>query len=429
MTISPQQVALAMLCRADGTLIEVLYDELDVTSHVGLGAGFMSMVIPSSERKAGRFLRTAIGSQTAIDWDLDVALPRGVVRLFFSAGITGRGMFIVGTKEPFAAAAVLETLSSPLEEFAFAMQSLHKRREAKAESATPLRKNLAQMSESWCESDQAPNIRFQAKKSRGALKTLPEHLELLGSVVHDLRNPISGILATSQCLLDDAASLLSEQHLYLLRSIESSSELLLRMIEDIVDFPTIEYGKFRLRLQPTDLAWVVDRSATINRPLAESKNTRLEIKMEGKVPPINGDPLRLTQAMNVLLADMIKRSKQGGKIEISVESHAGAAVVTVRDRNPRMSLDDLKAIFEPLLRDRASGGLKETRLDLTLAKVKRIIEGHHGAIRVEADAANGLILALDLPRSRHRVPTGKKAADRKRAPDRARERSRHAGPV
>ena len=96
MSISPDAAALVALCRPDGALVEILYDELGLKP----GPDILSFFHPSSVRKARRFLRVAVASHSALDWELTVLIGGAVVPLFFCAAITSRGIVVIGMKEP-----------------------------------------------------------------------------------------------------------------------------------------------------------------------------------------------------------------------------------------------------------------------------------------------------------------------------------------
>ena len=78
-------------------------------------------------------------------------------------------------------------------------------------------------------------------------------LQLLELAAHDLRNPISGILAAGQYLLEDAGAVLDEQHLAMLQSIDSSSRTMLRLIDDVIELANLESGELRLEIRATEI--------------------------------------------------------------------------------------------------------------------------------------------------------------------------------
>jgi signal transduction histidine kinase len=235
-----------------------------------------------------------------------------------------------------------------------------------------------------------------AKMHRRIRKAGSEQLQILEIAAHDLRNPISGILAASEFLVEDAAELLEDHHLALLRSIKSSSELVLGLIDQMLEMPLMEPGKPKMYLRATDIISLVDQSAAMSRPLAESKNIRLEVKSRGRFSDLYVDPLKMAQAITALLTNEIRCSRPGGKIDVLVDASDEVATITVRDQGPGISADALKTLFDPLGSNRPKRGLKEARTALTLAIVKRIVEGHGGTISVESELGKGSSFTLRL---------------------------------
>jgi K+-sensing histidine kinase KdpD len=217
-------------------------------------------------------------------------------------------------------------------------------------------------------------------------------IRLIRVLAHDLRNPISGILAASQWLIEDAAPLLDSQQITLLRSIESSSDLMLRLIEDMLEVAQAGSGKSRLRLRPTDVSRVVDQTAAIHQPLAETKNIRLKVRRDDVVPPVNLDRLKITQALNALLTNVVRCSPPGGQIEVDVAARPKRVVIAVRH------VGSGDAVRNP---DSTAGSPKlgaRQASTLTLSAVRLIVERHGGSIRMEKGATHPAFI-LTLPRS------------------------------
>ena len=356
MVLPLHNAALAILCRRDGTVIEVLHNEFDLTSPLAPGRHFKGIVADPSVRKAGRFLRTARAHHSALDWQLDVRLAHGITPLFFSGSLTGAGIVILGTKDSLA------TPSVPI-----------------VKSGTV--------------GARQPD---EPKTQRHSRKAGSEQLQILEIAAHDLRNPIGGILAASEFLIEDAANVLEEHHLALLRSIKSSSELVLNLIDQMLEMPLMEAEKPKMYLRSTNIVSLVDQSVAMSRPLAESKNIRLEVNTRCPIFEIYVDPLKMTQAITALLTNEIRCSRPGGKIEILVEASDDTSTLTVRDQGPGISADDLRTLFDPLESNRPKRGLKEARTALTLAIVKRIVEAHGGTIGVESELGKGSSFTLRL---------------------------------
>ena len=97
----------------------------------------------------------------------------------------------------------------------------------------------------------------------------------LGMANHDLRNPLSAILANCELLIDEAAIPGQEQKTTL-KAIYSSSQFMLQLLNDVLDVSAIESGSQRLCLEPTDIRSLVEESIALSHPLAQRKGTQIE---------------------------------------------------------------------------------------------------------------------------------------------------------
>jgi K+-sensing histidine kinase KdpD len=213
---------------------------------------------------------------------------------------------------------------------------------------------------------------------------------------HDLRNPISGILAATQFLIEDAGRILQAHQVTLLRSIESSSQFVLRLLQDLSEIPALESGKLKFDFYLTDMGALVESAVLANRPLAASKRVNLELKVERPAPTVLVDVLKIGHALNTLLSSAVRCSPSDGKIEVRVGARAERAVVTLRSEDPGSLARDLTSLFHSS-RGSQKPGLSEERAALTLSMAKRIVAGHRGTIQVGEDAAKGSVLTLNLP--------------------------------
>src|SRR5437868_2049315 len=124
-------------------------------------------------------------------------------------------------------------------------------------------------------------------------------MQLLEVAAHDLRNPISGILAAGQYLVDDAGSVLDEHHLALLESIDSSGRSMLRLIDDVIELSHIESGTLRLDIQATDIQPLLHRALLSTQPAADRKKVKLDVVAgtNGPLPALDIDPARVFRAL------------------------------------------------------------------------------------------------------------------------------------
>jgi K+-sensing histidine kinase KdpD len=228
---------------------------------------------------------------------------------------------------------------------------------------------------------------------------------LIKMLAHDLRNPISGILAASQCLLEDASPVLDSQQMSLLRSIESSTDLLLELIEDMLEVALA--GKSKLNLRPADLSRLVDQIAAVQQPIADAKKIRLQMRRDDIVPPIDLDPRKMTHALNALLKDVVRSSPPEAEIEIDITARQKDVVISIRHLSFSHRAPGPNSAGDSFRRG------KDKPSSLTLSAVRAIVEGHGGAMRVAKDARQPAFMVL-LPRSRSSAHSDK-AADKPKA--------------
>ncbi len=373
----PGNSAVAIRCGLNGALKEVIYDKLGLHSRLTPGKEFAGIIAPIHSRKATRFLQTVRATGSALDWELRVVMPEGATPLFFSGCVAGLGVVIVGAKEPLADATQAKTAryagrSSSDAAGEWKERALPKAREPKARRKATRPASL-------------PN-----ETPRSGNETEPSLL-WLEIAAHDLRNPVSGILAATQFLIEDASPILQAHHITLLRSIESSSQFMLRLLQDLSEIPALESSRLQFDFYLTDAGALVENAVLANRPLAASKRVNLELKVEKPAPTVFADEFKIGHALNTLLASVVRCSPADAKIEVRVSARKDRAVITFRGENPGRLGHDLKTLFHSHGK-RAKSGMSEERATLTLRIAKRIVAGHRGTIQLDEDALPRLCL-------------------------------------
>jgi signal transduction histidine kinase len=223
-------------------------------------------------------------------------------------------------------------------------------------------------------------------------------VRLLETATHDLRNPISGILAASQYLLEDAVSRLDEHHVALLQSIDSSSRSMLRLIEDILELCDIESGKLRLGIATTNIQPLINRAVILSQTAAERKKVHLAFDpcAHAPAPPLEIDPARVLHALDSLIGSLVKLARPGTKIEISAGVKQGRVAIWLRSDGVALSANAMRSLFDPF-KNRSSRPGIEGGTALSLATVKQIVTAHGGVVRVEDGGTGGVTVKLAIP--------------------------------
>ena len=223
-----------------------------------------------------------------------------------------------------------------------------------------------------------------------------ERNRLLGIAAHDLRNPLAAIQGFARLLEGEALGPLDEGQVELVRNISRSSEFMLHLVNDLLDFAALESGKVDVQCEDVDLARLVQEALPVHRLHADEKSIRIELVL-GELPPtVRLDPRKIEQVLHNLIGNAIKYSPERTTIAVAVEEDGGWIQIDVKDEGQGIAPEEQAHLFEPFRR--AGGGAARPRgTGLGLAIVLRIVEGHGGTIRVSSQLGEGSTFTVLLP--------------------------------
>jgi signal transduction histidine kinase len=246
------------------------------------------------------------------------------------------------------------------------------------------------------------NLETKVRERTAALSIANEALRdaheeknrMLGVVAHDLRNPLPGIRAAAQLLID--IPLEKSKREALLRTIRDGADVTLSMTEDLLDVAAIREGKVELLPDAIDLSNLVEGRAELFRMTAQAKDIRLSLDLS-RIPPVWVDAKRAAQALDNLVGNAVKYSPHKGEVIIELRAFDGRARLAVIDQGQGIPPDELGDIFQPFERasPRPTGG--ERSVGLGLAIVKRLVEAQNGEIKVESAPGKGSRFEIFLP--------------------------------
>ena len=220
--------------------------------------------------------------------------------------------------------------------------------------------------------------------------------EFLTTLSHELRTPLNAILGWAKLLRSDAVDPadLDEG----LEVIERNSRAQAQLIEDLLDVSRIVSGKLALEVQPADLEDVIDAALTAVRPAAEAKGVRLSRLLDSLAGPVRGDPARLQQVVWNLLANAVKFTPAGGKVQVLLERVNSHVEVSVIDTGAGILPEFLPHVFERFRQADGSTTRRHGGLGLGLSIVKQLVEMHGGTVRAKSPGPGlGATFVVALP--------------------------------
>jgi two-component system sensor histidine kinase KdpD len=336
----------------------LIYPLKEIAPAVSLGVVYIPGVLLISTVWGLRLgLLTALLSAAAFNWfhlppigALDVAADHDLVAL---------AIFII-----------VAIFGAALADLARARAAESERRREQADRA------LAELEELELERDrmQAEAIEAAALRRSDELKT-----SLLRSVSHDLRTPLTSIIAAGAAL-DSPSATAAERH-ELSEAVVEQGQRLSRLVENLIDVSRLEAGHAEPHREPVDLLQVLEAA----RHSIGSRGEAVRLALDPDLPALSADPAQLERAFANLLENAVVHG-EGQPVLVRSRLVGPRLVVRVVDRGPGIPEGERKRIFEPFYRAGAGGG---NGSGLGLAIARGFVEANGGEVEVESLPGQG----------------------------------------
>ncbi|MFK7927255.1 MAG: ATP-binding protein [Myxococcota bacterium] len=227
--------------------------------------------------------------------------------------------------------------------------------------------------------------------------------QFLAVMSHEIRTPINGVVNLARLLHDTG---LSEEQLGLVSTLQTSTDSLVRVLNDVLDFSKIEAGQLRyeeVAVSPGDLIRSV---AEFYEPAAFEQGISIQVDIEPSVPAWGrADPTRVRQVLNNLVSNAIKFTLNG---TVTVRAHMQAQdqlCVSVTDTGIGIDAAAASHLFEAFAQADATTTRRFGGTGLGLAICKRLCEGMGGEISFHSHPGEGSTFSIRLPLPRCEAPT------------------------
>lgn len=223
--------------------------------------------------------------------------------------------------------------------------------------------------------------------------------EFLATMSHEIRTPLNGIVPMLDLLLH--ARLLPDQH-ELVRTAYTSSQQLLRIVDDILDYSKLEANKLELETTNFNLRDLLEAVMQLMERPAEAKGLRLHLHLDPGVRlPVRGDPVRLRQVLTNLISNAVKFTERGA-ISVSVRRVGETASqhqlrFEVRDTGIGIATEAQSRLFHAFTQADASTTRLYGGTGLGLAICQRIVDLMGGRIGVQSEHGHGATFHFEVP--------------------------------
>lgn len=219
--------------------------------------------------------------------------------------------------------------------------------------------------------------------------------EFLSTVSHELRTPLNAILGWTEVI--EGGDQNREEVIYGVQVIRRNAMMQAQLIEDLLDLGRISSGMMRLEIEPIDIGFVVSEAIASVAHAVRTKQQTITKDIRN-VGGLLGDSKRLQQVIWNLLANAIKFTPSGGKIQVTASRKNSHVELAIADSGQGISAKFIPHLFERFSQADASTTRPHGGLGIGLALVKQLVELHGGKVRAESPGEGmGSTFTLILP--------------------------------
>ena len=236
-------------------------------------------------------------------------------------------------------------------------------------------------------------LQHETAETEALRRTAELRTALINAVSHDLRTPLSSILASAGSLLQDDVRWTEEERRGFAETVVDEARRLDRLVGNLLDLSRIESGNIQPEKGWYDLGSLVNEVAGRLRRLTSGHRVVLDVP-DG-LPPVQFDYVEIDQVLSNLVENAVNHTPPGTEITITVRASGQQVEVAVADTGPGIPGDLLPHVFKPFYRVPQHAAVQGSGLGLAVAR--GLVEAHGGRIRAENRSGGGARFAFTLP--------------------------------
>jgi len=225
-------------------------------------------------------------------------------------------------------------------------------------------------------------------------RTERNHAELIATVAHELRSPLTSVKGFTATLLAKWGRFTDDQKRLMLETVDADANRVTRLIAELLDISRIDSGRLEVRRQPVDMVAAVRRHIEAHTAAGQPAD-RFVTRVTEPLPWLWADPDKVDQVLGNLLENAVRHGEGTVTVEVAsapVRNDDEGTAVTVSDEGPGIPEESMGRVFTRFWRGSKRGG---TGLGLYI--VKGIVEAHGGAISVGRSPGGGAEFRFILP--------------------------------
>jgi two-component system, NtrC family, sensor histidine kinase KinB len=216
---------------------------------------------------------------------------------------------------------------------------------------------------------------------------------LIATVSHELKTPISSMNLSLKLLEDNRIGELNEEQKNLIISMRQQSVRLSKMVNELLDFSQTETGNIKLKISKVRPEDIIDLSVTAIMMLLSEKKIQLNLNVSDNLPDVKADLEKTVWVLVNLITNAMRFTPENGFINLGAETDKEFIKFSVKDEGPGISKEDQDKIFKRFVQV----GNKNKGTGLGLAISKEFVQAQGGKIIVESELGKGSTFSFYLP--------------------------------
>jgi signal transduction histidine kinase len=212
-------------------------------------------------------------------------------------------------------------------------------------------------------------------------------------IAHDLRQPLS-VLTMASDFLPTLHKGTSQEERTTLQSIQSATQTIERMVDDLLDMSLLEANRLKLDRKWIDLDTMVRETV---KPMSYVAGARIDVHESGQPVSCLVDPMRIGQVLGNLISNAVKYGDPKSAVDVSVDYTDAEVKIAVTNYGPGITADEMPRLFERFMRSNRSRASGVTGLGLGLYIARGIVEAHGGRIWADSEPGKTTTFYIALP--------------------------------
>jgi signal transduction histidine kinase len=216
-------------------------------------------------------------------------------------------------------------------------------------------------------------------------------------VTHDIKEHLSAVQSCIEPVMDGIVGKLNEKQLDLLLRADRRTDRLLFFVKALLEISRIKLSD-HIKMAYFSLSKTVRNAIAYVETKAKNKGIILDVHIEPSIDKIRGSQLYIEETISNLLANSIKYTSEGGKINLDVVDKGESILIQIKDTGIGIPQDEIDKVFDEFYRASNAREVERDGTGLGLSIAKQVIERHRGKIWVKSEEGKGATFFILLPK-------------------------------